>query len=81
MTPKEKAIDLVDKFNQYTVKASTHYPNGKMVECKDDAKQCALIAVDEMIVFAKHAFSYINIELTTPSIVYLEEVKQEIEKL
>ena len=81
MTPKEKAIDLVDKFNQYTVKASTHYPNGKMVECKDDAKRCAYIAVNEMIAFAKHAFSYINIELATPSIVYLEEVKQELEKL
>ena len=81
MTPKEKAIDLVDKFNQYTIKATTHYSNGKMVESKDDAKRCALIAVDEMIAFAKHAFSYINIELATPSIVYLEKVKQEIEKL
>ena len=49
MTPKEKAIQLIDKFNNHTVKAIKHYPNGKMVECKDEAKECALIAVDELL--------------------------------
>jgi exosome complex RNA-binding protein Rrp42 (RNase PH superfamily) len=77
MTPKEKAEELVDKYY------SIVWHNGKKVcsMSKQAAKQCALIAVNEMIAFAKHAFSYINIELATPSIVYLEEVKQEIEKL
>ena len=68
MTPKEKAQELYRTYIDYTY--------GDF-----NCKQCALIAVDEMIAFAKHAFSYINIELATPSIVYLEEVKQEIEKL
>jgi hypothetical protein len=82
MTPKEKAIDLVDKFNQYTVKASTHYPNGKMVECKDDAKQCALIAVDEII--EQCEFDVIHDVLNQRymgKLNYWDEVKQEIENL
>jgi thiol-disulfide isomerase/thioredoxin len=73
MTPKEKAEELVDKYNK-----NNYLYYSITIE---QAKVCALIAVDEMIAFAKHAFSYINIELATPSIVYLEEVKQEIEKL
>jgi hypothetical protein len=90
MTPKEKAIDLVDKFNQYTIKASTHYPNGKMVECKNDAKQCALIAVDEIIEATKyeihHAKAYIDgrkskINTNVYYNPYWQEVKQEIKKL
>lgn len=68
MTPKEKAIDLVDRFNEHTVQAITHYPNGKMVENKDEAKQCALIAVDEILKLR------VNIS-------YWQEVKKEIEKL
>jgi hypothetical protein len=71
MTPKEKAIQLIDKFNNYTVKAIKHYPNGKMVECKDEAKECALIAVDEI-------FGFLSYE---SHIKYWLEVKQEIEKL
>ena len=78
MTPKEKAIELVNKF--YPIIGGIEPKDWEYFH-KDMAKQCALIAVDEMIAFAKHAFSYINIELATPSIVYLEEVKQEIEKL
>jgi hypothetical protein len=73
MTPKEKAEELVDKYNK-----NNHLYYSITIE---QAKVCALIAVDEMIAFAKYAFSYINVELATPSIVYLEKVKQEIEKL
>jgi hypothetical protein len=38
MTPKEKAEELVGKFINHTHES-----------CKLEAKQCALIAVDEMI--------------------------------
>jgi hypothetical protein len=73
-TPKEKAEDLFQLYLPFV-------ESGHIEEIKYRCKQCVLIAVDEMIAFAKHAFSHINIELATPSIVYLEEVKQEIEKL
>jgi hypothetical protein len=49
MTPKEKAIELVDKFNELTVKAIEYYANGKIKECKEDAIECALITVDELL--------------------------------
>ncbi len=82
ITPKEKAKELVDKFINIDIEYNDSLEgNCFMTMTKLNAKECALIAVDEMIAFVKHAFSYINIELATPSIVYLEEVKQEIEKL
>lgn len=70
MTPKEKAEELVNKFIQYV-------PAEEEFEL-DYAKQCALIAVDEMI----HELT----KSVSPSVHgfrhnYWEEVKQEIEKL
>jgi hypothetical protein len=69
MTPKEKAQELFDKYATYVVMwagdANTPYQN---------CKQCALIAVDEVLHYSKaHGF----IGLTE----FYEEVKQEIEKL
>jgi hypothetical protein len=82
MTPKEKAEDLIIKYKQI-IKAEwdTECGGYDLHGYELDAKLCAITAVNEMIAFVKHAFSYINIELATPSITYLEEVKQEIEKL
>lgn len=62
MTPKEKAIELVDKYIQ---------TNGNSFF----AKQCALIAVDEII--NNDGFTKFDDYLTK----YWQEVKQEIEKL
>ena len=59
MTPKEKAKELIRQF--YSVGA---------IECK----QCALIAVDEII-------SVIDNELNFKSYLYFKEVKTEIQKL
>jgi len=73
MTPKEKAIELVNKFNKYTVVCVTHYSNGKMGENKQDAKQCALIAIDEILDSGKDVDEFCDS--------YWQEVKQEIEKL
>jgi len=70
MTPKEKAKELKDK-----------YMNVKWQIYLDDAKQCALIAVNELI--ESHLLLYTTHD-SEPSIRckrYWKEVKQEIEKL
>jgi hypothetical protein len=64
MTPKEKALLLIRRF--YSIGA---------IECK----QCALIAVDEILIAIPNASDYdsrYNHEL-----VYWQLVKEEIEKL
>lgn len=66
MTPKEKAEELVEKM------AIHHWTD---VCDYESAKQCALIAVDEILLIIVSEFEnkwWIN---------YLQEVKQEIEKL
>lgn len=65
MTPKKKAIELVDKMYHYQWRE------------KHRAKECALIAVQELI---DQCWSYREIDLGI-SLEYWEEVKQEIEKL
>jgi len=67
MTPKEKAVELVHKFgmeNQYY----------------ERAKQCALIAVDEIIESIPKEPSIYTVQ-RIGSIMFWVEVKQEIEKL
>jgi len=67
MTPKEKAQELFDRFNQPD---RTNYPY------VHNAQQCALIAVDEILSVIWHMRVII-----TYNIEYWKEVKQEIEKL
>ncbi len=74
MTPKEKAKELFDKFSL----GYYHAPN---------AKQCALIAVDEIIKDLKESLKvaedlHLHARgLIIGSLVDWQEVKQEIEKL
>jgi hypothetical protein len=70
MTPKEKAKELVDKYWIY-LRAGLLYDE----EAKEDARHCALIAVDELLKVA----SFYND--SQAEVTYWEEVKQEIEKL
>ena len=67
MTPKDKAIGLyikyIDAYNNINLQVSDY----------KFAKQCALIAVDE-IIKDKKMFNQISVE-------YWEDVRQEIEKL
>ena len=71
MTPKEKALELVDKYmNIRNVKLSDY-----SIIYLPTAKQCALIAVDEIIEALK------NNAANSASWLYYEEVKQEIKKL
>lgn len=73
MTPKEKAKQLVEKMIIY------HSPDDKDYEA---AKDCALIAVDEMLkYFSKETFMMAYPEIAISEVNYWQEVKQEIENL
>lgn len=82
MTPKDKAIELVGKYKQIDIKI-LFIP--AEIECKikdlsysiETAKQCALIAVDEILYFRNGM--YINERGLLHQ--YLLDVKTEIEKL
>ena len=76
MTPKEKALELVDKFWK---SCYDKHDIAKLV--KADAKQCALIAVDEII--NGYEFDSLDIEhkRIMDNINFWDEVKQEIERL
>ena len=71
MKSEEKAIEL---FNKYYCLENNSKKRIKIIEF-DTAKQCALIAVDEIINNYEDRYKYCN------SKIYWEEVKQEIEKL
>lgn len=68
MTPKEKAIELSDKF----------YFISSFFSDSEDAKQCALIAVNEII---SEYGTYYKVNIDDKYVSYWQEVKQEIEKL
>jgi hypothetical protein len=65
MTPKEKSKELFNKYAMY-LRANLMYSE----DANEDAKQCALIAVDEILEVCKTYLSS-----------YYLEVKKEIEKL
>jgi hypothetical protein len=65
MTPKEKAIELVEKMTFSCHECDTQWK----------AKQCALIAVDEIL------FAIQDLECENVNWDYWQEVKQEIENL
>jgi hypothetical protein len=76
MTPKEKAKELVLKYQFYVTTWDCY--NDEPLELKHrmpHMKECALIAVDEMLSFIeddREGFNWKD---------YYKEVKQEIEKL
>tara|TARA_R110002126_G_scaffold129192_1_gene271962 strand:- start:633 stop:857 length:225 start_codon:yes stop_codon:yes gene_type:complete len=74
MTPKEKAGELVDKFWK---SCYDKHDIAKLV--KADAKQCALIAVDE-IIDSEPQYEWSNDYWKNPND-FWKEVKQEIENL
>jgi len=69
MTPKEKAEELFDKFNNPD---RTKYPY------VHNAQQCALIAVDEILQMVDETMQgWLDADI----IAHWKQVKQEIEKL
>ena len=74
MTPKEKSFELAHKFRLLKIRTSE---NSYMMISMADAKQCALIAVDEILtVFYDDIRSMWLDELN-----YWHDVKKEIEAL
>jgi hypothetical protein len=83
MTPKEKADELVDKMYDKVSGGMKKDPTEDQLiafylypEFMNNAKQCALIAVDETL-RALHFNVWTNVE----EIKYWKEVKQHIEQL
>jgi hypothetical protein len=75
-TAKEKAIELVDKYENAIYNYFTYTGDG--IEVAMLAKQSALIAVDEMLLIATeidYGIKYFQVRD------YILEVKSEIEKL
>ena len=77
MTPKEKALELFEKFNNPD---KTNYPY------IHNAQQCALIAVDELIKYHDDLMDVVRYELPSNIVAvipykYWDDVKQEIEAL
>lgn len=74
MTPKEKAKELVDKMYNTPHCGIEHFPSKHYCDCSEinfsQAKQCALIAVDEIL----------N-ECLSLKEEFWEEVRKEIENL
>jgi hypothetical protein len=78
MTPKEKAWDLNQKFMELQ-----HYLENN---AWNNSKQCALIAVNQLIEYQDYFMDYVRIDLPSHLIAglpykYWDKVKQEIEKL
>jgi hypothetical protein len=81
MTPQEKAKELVREFKKYAYYPKTKDDEIFVNELKTNAKQCALIAVDEMFKeISKWAGGEFQ-EWEKERWKYLQEVKQEIELL
>jgi hypothetical protein len=71
MTPKEKSKNLYDEFHSVL----PSYNDEGQLEHKS-AKRCALIAVDELIKLYEILKPHRGFKIS-----YLDEVKQELEKL
>ena len=83
MTPKEKAEELIKMFNKVeiflNIEPSNIETNLKNVDC-DANKQCALIAVNEMLEELDH-LAFDDHDYGTSKMMYWMEVKNEINKL
>jgi inorganic pyrophosphatase/exopolyphosphatase len=79
MTPKEKAKELVREFKKYAYYPKTKDDELFVKEIKENSKQCALIAVDEIIKTICYCYPINEYEISF--VEYWQEVKQEIEKL
>jgi hypothetical protein len=83
MTPKEKAEQLISNFSPYVY---CYMGSGMLTNTCDDeaikmnAKQCALIAVDEILEEFDH-LAWDDETYGNTKMKYWQEVKQEIEKL
>lgn len=76
--PKEKAKELVDKFMPYADGVDRQEDHDQIEEHLENAKQCAILAVNEILNWVPQ-FEYGQGEKTTTlEYDYFQEVKQEI---
>jgi hypothetical protein len=80
MTPKEKAIELVDKFIDYVNCWDDETADPNYTQAYNYSKQCALITVNEILKVLNDYWNQ-DCKINNTKIGYYEEVKQEIEKL
>jgi hypothetical protein len=73
MTPKDKAKELVDKFIVHT---RVYHEVLGWEDYIESAKQCALIAVDEILKLVSN-----DLDLYYKDCIYWEQVKAEIQAL
>jgi hypothetical protein len=77
MTPQEKAKQLVDRY-YFSLPNNGSFSGINNINSRwDEGKQCALIAVDEILNVVERVY-YHDANMLVP---YWEEVKQEIEKI
>jgi len=82
MTPKEKAVELVYKFLRYCTDECTDLYTGNLSIYKlRNAKQCALIAVDEIMYINLMEQPQHNVLYNNHKNEYWQQVKTEIESL
>lgn len=85
MTPKEKAKELVDKMYNTPHCGIEHFPSKHYCDCSEinfsQAKQCALIAVDEIIQIlpTSEYLEDVGNTIENRERTYWKQVKQEIE--
>ena len=70
MTPKERAEELIYKFD---------YPNIKTGLMSSERKQCAIICVNEMLYQYEYISAYLSPDWCNKQIEYLEKVKSILE--
>jgi hypothetical protein len=75
-TAKEKAMELVDKFVVYSYFSDGNNSMNRQYQQEDNAKQCALICVDEILQELENG----DDGQTSIPYVYWQEVKQELNK-
>jgi len=80
MTAEEEALELVNKFT-YEISGIDKYNYCLDSHIRFTAKQCALIAVDEIIEYLQYKWETIGFSEYLMDINKYIEVKQEIEKL
>ena len=83
MTPKEKAKELVNKFRDINWLVETPYTSRYEWIQIQEAKQCALIAVDEILSELAYTQNYVEDAMNKIQVYisYWQEVKKEIENL
>lgn len=80
MIPKLKAKELVDKFEEFADDMECNVFTSSENRFKN-AKQCAIIAVDEILDELLEIVTVTSSKYIIKHINYYQEVKQEIEKL